>query len=123
MIMKVKKTSEIVDANITRNNEGKLEAVYWTKCMNSGKGGWTACKLSNLVPLYYKTENEIHSDECLRLVKDKVQEYKKLFKIEEKDIELFKSLSKKQKKEYLKETVSTLQRKELVAMLYSLLEE
>ena len=123
MILKVKKTSEIVDADIMRNPEGKLEAVYWTKGTNNGRGGWTTVKLSNLVPLDYKTENEIHSDECLEVVKDKVKEYKKLFKLEGEDVELFKSLSKKQKKEYLKETVSILNRKELIAMLYSLLED
>lgn len=78
MLLKVKKTSEKVDAIITTEN-GKAYATYFTKGTNQGKGGWVTTKISALVPIDVKTENEIRSDQTVAEQKERENMYRKMF--------------------------------------------
>lgn len=78
MILKHKKTSQIVDAYLFREN-GKTMATYWLNGMNQGKGGWNTSKLSELVPVEYETENEKHSKECQAIIDERDNMYKEMF--------------------------------------------
>ena len=87
MILKVKKTSEIVDAAININKDGAVVATYWTKETNQGHGGWVTHKIRNLVPVKVETENEKHSKECQAIIDEQYDMYCKMFdQLDGKDI-------------------------------------
>ena len=79
MILKVKKTSEIVDAAIHVNNENKTVATYWTKGTNQGKGGWVTTRISALCPVDVETKNEQYSKMCQAKIDAIHKMYKDMF--------------------------------------------
>ena len=79
MELKIKKTSEVVDAFLCLNKDGKLVATYWTKGTNQGQGGWVTTKIKDLVPLDVETQNEKHSKECQAVVDERDQMYADMF--------------------------------------------
>lgn len=83
MILKIKKTSEIVDVVISRNKDHVLTGVYWDKNTNNGSGGWKELKINNFVPIDYKTDNEKHSEELNKIINAKIDEYKRLFHLKD----------------------------------------
>lgn len=62
MILKVKKTLEIVDAAININKDNKVVATYRTRGTNQGKGGWVTTKISALCPIDVATDRERFSN-------------------------------------------------------------
>lgn len=79
MILKHKKTSQIVDAAIHTNQKGSTMATYWLKGVNNGQGGWVTTKIGALVPVDVETKNEKHSNECQAIVNEREQMYKDMF--------------------------------------------
>lgn len=87
MVLKHKKTSEVVDVFLERK-DGKLIGTYYARGYNNGRGGWLTCGIKDFIPVDVKTEAERKSDEHNAIVRQKIQEYKKLFKadLDEKKI-------------------------------------
>ena len=79
MILKVKKTSEVVDAAIFMNNDNKVMATYWTKGINQGKGGWATSKISALCPVNVETDREQYSKMCQAKVDEVHRLYRDMF--------------------------------------------
>lgn len=79
MKLKVKKTSEVVEAFVYANKEGKLVATYWTKGTNQGQGGWVTTRLKALVPIGVETPNEKHSKECQKAINERNEMYADMF--------------------------------------------
>lgn len=79
MILKVKKTSEVVDACININKDNKVVATYWTKGTNNGKGGWVTTKISALCPIDVETDNEQYSKMCQAKIDEVHRMYRDMF--------------------------------------------
>lgn len=79
MILKVKKTSEVVDAAIYMNSENKVYATYWTKGTNHGKGGWVTTKISALCPVNVETDQEQYSKICQAKIDEVHMMYRDMF--------------------------------------------
>lgn len=90
MILKVKKTSEVVDAAIYMNSENKVYATYWTKGTNQGKGGWVTTKISALCPVNVETDREQYSKMC----QAKIDEVHRMYR------DMFDALEAENKKDY-----------------------
>ena len=81
MILKIKKTSEVVDAFISTNKDGKVVATYYSKTLTGGQGGWMTTGIKYLVPLSVETDSEKKSEIANEIIRQKIREYKKLFKV------------------------------------------
>ena len=79
MILKVKKTSEVVDAAICISNDNKVMATYWSKGINQGKGGWITAKISALCPVDVETDREQYSKMCQAKVDEVYRLYRDMF--------------------------------------------
>lgn len=79
MILKVKKTSEIVDAAICVNKDNKVIATYWSKGLTQGKGGWVTTKISALCPVNVETDKEQYSKMCQAKIDEIHKMYKDMF--------------------------------------------
>lgn len=88
MILKVKKTSEVVDAVICINKDNKVVATYWTNGINQGKGGWITTKISALCPIDVETDREQYSKMCQAKIDEVHRMYRDMFDLmEEKNHE------------------------------------
>ena len=85
MILKVKKTSEIVDAAICINKDNKVIATYWSKGLTQGKGGWVTTKISALCPVDVETDREQYSKMCQAKLDERHKLYKDMFDAIEND--------------------------------------
>ena len=81
MILKVKKTSEIVDATIYVDKDNKTMAVYWIKGTNGGKGGWVRTKISALCPVNVETDREQYSKVCQDKINEVYRMYRDMFDV------------------------------------------
>jgi len=81
MILKIKATSEIVDAAISINNDNKVVATYWTKGTNCGKGGWITTKISALCPVDVETDAEQYSKMCQAKIDEVHRMYRNMFNV------------------------------------------
>lgn len=114
MILRNKSTQEIVDVEIVRNKDGKLCGVYWS---NNGNGCWIEKKISQFVPI------EKRSQTAYDQVENKVKQYRELFKLDGEDVNIFKNLQKTDRKEWFAKNLDHLLRKDLVSMMYLLMED
>lgn len=85
MILKVKKTSEVVDATIYVNKDDKIMAVYWTNGTNQGKGGWVKTKISALCPIDVETDREQYSKLCQAKIDEVHRMYRDMFDLIEEE--------------------------------------
>ena len=79
MILKVKKTSEVVDAAIFVNKDNKIMATYWSKGLTQGKGGWITTKISALCPVDVETDREQYSKMCQAKIDEVHRLYRDMF--------------------------------------------
>ena len=75
-IMKIKKTSEVVEAIVHQTPNGNIMATYWSKNLGNQ---WVTSKLSALCPVDYKTDNEAYRDLCNAKAAETYAMYKNMF--------------------------------------------
>ena len=98
-IMKIKKTSEVVEAIIHQAPNGNIMATYWSKNLGNQ---WVTSKLSALCPVDYKTDNEAYRDLCNAKAAEVYTMYKNMFD----EIEMIKSVCEDQNNEVINHSES-----------------
>lgn len=118
MLLRVKKTNQIVDGQLV-SFDNHTCFIYWEQSLNNGQGGWNRLRLKNFTPVIDKeASTEVKQD----YVADRIKEYKMLFKLESEDVDDFLVLNKEERKEWWKENGARLTRKDYIEIINILLE-